>query len=152
MKSAATYLKKTPDRTYAIRRRMGSATLTWLRNLDEKNRGLLLAVSVGITTGSDGVKCAIMNDFVLHDSYTVLDGKSLLETLHVLCAELRGCVPRGENFVVYLCNNGGYWNIYVDTGLGGTATVKRFESILVDYPQKPTDVFEIVIHNLEEVS
>lgn len=152
MKSAATYLKKTPERTHAIRRRMASATLSWLRALDEKNKGLILAVSVAIFTGTDGVKCAVMNDFELHSSYTILDGKSLLEALHVLCGELRGCVPRGEEFVVYLRNNGGCWNIYADTGLGGEAMVKRFESILVDYPQKPTDVFEITIHNLEEVS
>lgn len=152
MKSAATYLKKTPERTHAIRRRMGSATLSWLRTLDEKNKGLILAVSVGIFTGTDGVKCAVMNDFELHSSYTVLDGKSLLERLHVLCAELRGCVPRGEEFVSYIRKTGNTWIIFVDTGLGGDETVKRFDGLLNNPDHPVTDVFELTVHNLEETA
>lgn len=152
MKSVATYLKKTPDRTYAIRQRIGSATLSWLRALDEKNKGLILTVSVGIFTGTDGVKCAVIGDIELHSSYTILDGKSLIESLNLLCADLRGCVPRGEEFVSYICKTEGQWSVFVDTGLGGEETVKRFHNQLNNPEHPVTDVFELTTHNLEEVS
>lgn len=151
MKSAATYLRKIPERNFAICRRMASETMSWLRQLDAKNRSLVKAMSVGVTTDpTDGVKIAIMNDFILSDDYTVLDGSKLLESFHSLCASLRGCVPKGEEFVVYFRNNGTAWDIYADTGLGGTETVERFTNWSTDYPQKTSEVFELTIHNLEE--
>lgn len=71
-------------------------------------------------------------------------------SFHSLCAALRGCVPKGEEFVVYFRNNGTAWDIYADTGLGGTETVERFTNWSADYPQKTSEVFELTIHNLEE--